>query len=1469
MPGAVTIRGELDIDRLEDAVNLMIARHESLRTVFPSQEGQPYQLILERVDFRLERIDLRQYPTASARDARATEICQTDAATPFDVASGPLLRGKVLTLAADEHIVMLNMHHIVSDGWSIGILLKELGVILDAVRDGRHPALPPLPIQYVDYSVWQRNWLDEGGILEQQLAYWQRQLAGVPESLDLATDYPRPSVQSFAGASHTFALDAQLTGQLKRLAEQQDSTLYMVLLAAFKALLHRYTGQRDICVGSPIANRQYGEAAGVIGMFVNTLAMRSQVEGADTFAALLSKVKATCLEAFEHQDAPFEKVVDLLRPQRNLAISPLFQVMLTLQNVDRAALDPSMQPYPLDSGLTKFDLTVGLTDTPQGLAGSIEYSTALFKPQTIERLAEHLTAVCLAITATPTAKISDLQYLGETERHRLLVEYNATDADYPKDRCLHQLFVEQVARDAGKTAVVCGDEQLTYAELLARSQDLALYLQSQGVAPDRLVGLCMDRSLDMVVGLLGILQAGGAYVPLDPTYPDERLAYMLRDSQAAIVLMEDKFRQKLATLVPADAWLLALDRQWPEILDCVAVLHAKDVRLQHHVRPHHLAYVIYTSGSTGQPKGVAIEHHSPVTLVQWASDIYSRDELAGVLASTSICFDLSVYEIFVTLATGGTVILVPNALGLANLSNKDSVTLINTVPSAMEELVRSGAIPESVRTINLAGEPLSPALVDRIYDSTPVTKVYDLYGPSEDTTYSTFILREPHAPATIGRPIANTQVYVLDRYHNPQPIGIPGELHIAGDGLARGYLQRPDLTQEKFVANPFQPGTRMYKTGDLARWLDDGTLQYLGRIDTQIKIRGFRIELGEIEARLNQHPQIQDSAVVAQGQDGNKHLIAFYRATDTQADHLVQLPSEELRAHVLQTLPEYMAPAAFVSLVAIPLTANGKVDRRALARMDVTLASGREYVAPRTDTERQLVGIWAEVLNQAPETIGVHDSFFELGGHSLLATQVTAKIRTQLDVDVPLKTLFERSRVAQLAEFVATAARSEIPPIRPVDRAQLERLPLSFAQERLWFINQLEPDSAGYNVPGAVTIRGELDIDQLEHAFNLIIARHESLRTVFPSHEGQAHQRILERVDFTLERIDLRGYPTQEARDHAARQLCQADAATPFELTRGPLIRGKVITLAEHEHILMLNMHHIISDGWSLGVLIKELGVMLDAVRDGKSPELAPLPIQYVDYSVWQRQWLDEGGILKQQLAYWQEKLAGVPESLDLATDYRRPSAQSFAGATHAFTLDAHLTAALKRLADHEGGTLYMVLLAAFKVLLYRYTGQTDICVGSPIANRQYGETEGLIGMFVNTLALRSQVEGDDTFGTLLGKVKTTCLEAYEHQDAPFEKVVDLVQPAAQPGHESPLSSDGGLAERRDGGARRAYPALSLGQRHQQIRPVGRVLGNLGSAGRGNQIQHGVVRAADHRAHGRAFHRPVPGDNGGTNRSHQ
>ena len=1375
VPICFKITSPLDTDLLAQAWSHVLEQFSILTMRVIEKDGVPHH----RLDPDCKTA-IRPRTVDFSDDREFHSFLRRQVKQPFDLNRGPLTRIDLFLRENQSPVLLLTVHHIVFDGTSAVIVLRSLFELYQQLSEGKPVRVSQELHGYHEFVAWEEAMLASAEGAGHR-AYWQKQLEGELPPVELLPDLPRTTAVSFEGRTLVEGVPEDLSRLVREFARVNSLPPSVLFLAVFQLLLHRHTNQDDIIVGMPVMGRAAQQFASEVGYFINMVPLRANCSGPTRLLDFLRKVHGTMLDALYHSSYPFPLMLEST-DARTSGKNPIFQVtyayqnfakptdfafLLGLQTLQLEGVDEIWQEGDFDLGLEIFE------DPAAGYIGHLKYNPELYAGETIARIFGRYCVLLRAVIDDPKRFTHEYPILSHAERQKLLVDFNDTRAEYPQDQCLHELFVSQVASHAGDTAAICGGEQLTYEDLYARSRDLAWYLQSLGVEPDRLVGVCMDRSLDMITGLLGILQAGGAYVPLDPDYPGERLEHMLRDSRAAIVLTEERLLEKLAGLVSPGTRLVAMDREWPAILAQVAELRANGMPLRQDVRPHHLSHVIYTSGSTGQPKGVAIEHHSPVTLVHWANEVYSREELAAVLASTSICFDLSVYEIFVTLANGGTIVLVPNALGLVDLPKGTPLTLINTVPSAIEELVRLGVIPDSVRTINLAGEPLSAALVTRIYEATSAEKVYDLYGPSEDTTYSTYCLRQKKGRATIGRPIANTQVYILDRHNQIQPVGVPGELHIAGDGLARGYLNRPELTEEKFVANPFQPGTRMYKTGDLARWMDDGTIQYLGRIDTQVKIRGFRIEMGEIEVRLSQHPQIQDCAVIAQDQDAGKQLVAFYRAKDATADRVVELPYDELRAHLSRTLPDYMVPSAFVSLPAIPLNPNGKVDRRALMRMDVTIGAGRDYVAPRNETEQRLVAIWAAVLNRVPQTIGVHDNFFELGGHSLLAMQLVSRTRSELGIDLPLKALFERSSIAQLAEFITAAQRSDIPPIERVDRASLERLPLSFAQERLWFIHQLDPTSAGYNVPGAVTIRGQLDVDQLEQALNRIIERHENLRTVFLNEEGQAHQRILDRVDFALERIDLTFYATREARETTARQLCQTDAAKPFDLAAGPLIRGKVIKLAEHEHIVMLNMHHIISDGWSVGVVIRELGVFLA----GHGAELPPLPIQYADYSVWQRRWLEESGVLEHQLAYWQKKLTGVAETLDLATDYPRPGVRSFAGASHAFALDAQLTGQLKRLAEQQGGTLYMVLLAAFKALLHRYTGQNDICVGSPIANRQYGETEGLVGMFVNLLAMRSQVEGVDTFAGLLGKVKETCLEAYEHQDTPFEKIVDLLQP--------------------------------------------------------------------------------------------
>ena len=922
IPLALEVAGKLDVAALQQSLCEIMKRHESLRTSFAVQqgdtkEGVPQQVIHPARPFDLPVVDLRSLPQATQTN-EVKRLTQAEALRPFDLSQDLMLRAQLLQRAAEDFVLLLTMHHIALDDWSLGVLVRELATLYAGYTQGQPSSLPELPIQYADFAAWQRHYL-QGEVLERQLTWWQAQLADAPDLLQLPSDRPRPAQQSFRGAAVAVQIEAGLTQQLRQLSRTQGCTLYMTLLAAFQVLLHRYTGQAQIVVGSPIANRNHHELEGLIGFFVNTMALCANLSGNPRFLDVLAQVQSTTQAAYDHQDLPFERLVEELSPERNLAYNPLVQVMFALQNApmgDFTLPGLRVKPAAFEVKTTRLDIETHLWEVDDQLQGYCIYASDLFDRATIERMIGHFQALLKGIVAEPTQPIGNLPLLTKQERHQLLVEWastsSATDSiqdtrpEPVEGKTIHQLFEEQVERTPDAVAVVMADDQrpetrdwrlaknespvstlqsLTYAELNARANQLAHYLQSLGVGPEVLVGICVERSIEMIVGLLGILKAGGAYVPLDPAYPQDRLGFILADTQVPVLLTQ----QKVITHLPRhDAQVVDLVADWPQI----AQQPSHNPPCQ--ATPANLAYILYTSGSTGRPKGVAIEHHSPVALIAWSAQVFSNAELAGVLASTSICFDLSIFEIFLTLCRGGTVLLVENALELLYTPLAGQVTLINTVPSAMTELVRSNAIPASVQVVNLAGEPLKNALVQRIYQTPTVRKVYNLYGPSEDTTYSTFVLAPKGATTepTIGRPIANTQAYIVDSHRQPAPIGVAGELLLGGAGLARGYLHRPELTNEKFIANPFGPG-RLYRTGDLVRYTATGEIEFLGRLDHQIKIRGFRVELGEIESTLRQHPAVREAVVLArEDRPGDKHLVGYLVADQVdsalQTDHLQQ-----------------------------------------------------------------------------------------------------------------------------------------------------------------------------------------------------------------------------------------------------------------------------------------------------------------------------------------------------------------------------------------------------------------------------------------------------------------------------------------------------------------------------------------------------------------------------------------------------
>ncbi|MGD7321660.1 amino acid adenylation domain-containing protein [Ralstonia pseudosolanacearum] len=1360
IPVGLRLKGELDEDALRRALDRIVARHEALRTCFVTEEGQAVQRVASAdVGFALDCVDLQGQ--ADREQALAT-LSEREANTPFDLAHGPLIRGCLVKLGEQEHVLLITMHHIVSDGWSQGVLARELGTLYEAYRSGGEDPLPALPIQYADYAVWQRRWL-EGGELQRQGTYWEQALAGAPTLLSLPTDRARPAQQDYAGGSVEVIFDEALSAGLRKLSQRHGTTLFMTVLAGWSALLSRLSGQEEVVVGSPVANRTRSEVEGLIGFFVNTLALRVEVGGA-TVSELLGRVKAKVLEAQAHQDLPFEQVVERVRPVRSLSHSPVFQAALSWLNTEAVGLSLELEGLTIegvDAGqaAAKFDLTLELRETSEGLAGSLDYATALFDRETIERYLGYLHRLLKAMVENDSQQVSQIALLGEDERVRLLESWNETKAAYPDASTIHGLFEAQVRRTPEAIAVEHEGRQVSYAELNARANRVAHALIGLGVGPDARVGLCAERSVELVIGLLGILKAGGGYVPLDPSYPQDRLAYMLEDSAPVAVLAQSNTREQLGALsVP----VLDLDGPLEE------AEHDPQVT---GLEPHHLAYVIYTSGSTGRPKGVVVEHRNTVNFLAWAARAFPPASLARTLFSTSLNFDLSVFECFAPLTTGGRIDIVVNVLALGDGTH--DVRLINTVPSALSALLESSGLDPAVEVVNVAGEALKRELVERLFAQTQARRLYNLYGPSETTTYSSWVCmdRQTGFQAHIGRPIANTQIYVLDAYRQPVPLGVTGEIYIGGAGVARGYLNRPELTAERFVVNPFhgEGRERMYRTGDLGRWLPDGSLEYQGRADAQVKLRGFRIELGEIEARLSQCAGVSE-AVVTMREDvpGEQRLVAYYVSGEA-------IEAQTLREQLQASLPEYMVPAAYVRLERLPLTPNGKLDRKALPAPEGQAYASTAYEAPQGEVEVALAGIWQTLLGV--ERVGRHDDFFTLGGHSLQAVRLVAQVRTQLGAELGLTELFAQPSLSAVAQAIVRGQGTALPAITVADRSG--PLPLSFAQQRLWFLAQMEGGSEAYHIPVGLRLKGELDEDALRRSLDRIVARHEALRTRFEVQEGQAVQFIVPAdAGLTLEWVDL---STEEASEHQLGLLAEAEARAAFDLEQGPLIRGRLVKLGEQEHVLLITMHHIVSDGWSQGVLARELGALYEAYRSGGEDPLPALPIQYADYAVWQRRWL-EGGELQRQGTYWEQALAGAPTLLSLPTDRARPAQQDYAGGSVEVIFDETLSAGLRKLSQRHGTTLFMTVLAGWSALLSRLSGQEEVVVGSPVANRTRSEVEGLIGFFVNTLALRVEV-GGATVSELLGRVKAKVLEAQAHQDLPFEQVVERVRPVRSLSH--------------------------------------------------------------------------------------
>ena len=1732
LPSAIRLKGKLDVSILEKSINAIIERHEVLRARFTSSEqGEPIQEINKDLHVPLIVKDLRRLP-ANKKDGVVQKLLRDEAGTPFNLSDGPLLRTLLIRMEDEEYVLCINMHHIIADGWSVGVFIQEFSALYRAFGRNEENPLPPLNIQYADYARWQLERQSRAAI-SRQLDYWKDYLRDMPQILHLPLDRKRPPLPSYRGRQHIVTLDKDITAALRLLAKEMKVSLYALIMAAFQVFLYKISGQTDFGVGAPIANRNRAEVEPLIGFFVNTIVLRANLSDDPPFRQLVKRVSEDIINASDNQDIPFEQIVEALVPEHNLSHSPLFQVMFDLQKapLDAFRLDElRVEIVDIEIEIAKFDLMLLMTEERDQLRCLLEYSTDLFESETVKRFTAYFKTLLAQITAYPERVVSSFSILSEREKQKLLVSWNNTASEYPSGQCVHQLFEEQVKIAPDNIALLTTNAQVTYAELNQKANRLAHYLIHHGLQPDQLVALFLERSIEAIVAVLACLKAGAAYLPLDPEYPAERIRFMLEDTSVSLILTQTSLQKRLPDV---DETVFCLDEDWPKLED-----EPTDNPVNRTI-PDNLIYVMYTSGSTGKPKGVSIVHRAVVRLVKntnYAS--FGSDETFLHMAPAS--FDASTLEIWGALLNGAKLYILPSGVPsfkqLADTLSEQKISFAWFTAGLFHLMV--DAYPQemaAVRQLLAGGDVLSVPHVNKLLAISQNQTLVNGYGPTENTTFTCChpMHAEEHYQESIpfGSPIANTRVYILDKHFQPVPVGVTGELFIGGDGLARGYFNRPDLTAEKFIPNPFSKGERLYRSGDLVRWLPDGKIQFIGRMDNQVKIRGFRIELGEVENALLHHSEIKDAVTLVQtDKKGDKVLTAFLLVGDAQQ----QLSADQLRSYLKNRLPDYMIPNDFIFLPEFPLTPNGKVDRKALQQHAVQKKISEDhYVPPRNDLERFLAEIWQDVLGI--EKVGIHDNFFELGGNSLKAAVLTNRLQKELDEVVHVGAVFKAPRISELAMYIveyipefiekrfgitaeslsgvaikvdekgevkkigqreidqfdniishlafAPARNAKLPknkravfllspprsgstllrvmlagnprlfsppeldllsfntlrerrrafsakgleiwleatiravmgtkdcsaeeatkimnelekrdlttrefygllqkwigdgrmivdktptygfdpnilkraeedfedplyihlirhpyamiysfieakldqnffryehpftrrelaeliwiitnrnindflctipaerqyrirfedllidsktellrlceflnipfdnemlkpyegkkmtdgitsgsqmvgdfkfylhrninsrvadkwrsyhstdflsdiawqyaeqfdyPVekdpakksagsRRISLTKIEPVPrdsnleLSFAQQRLWFLEQMEPGNVQYNIPGAIRMKGRLHIPILEANLNTIIERHESLRTIFSNKDGKASQIILPKLKLNLEQIDLRSLP-EEKRETEALRLANAEACQPFNLVTGPLIRALLIRLRDDDYIFIVITHHIISDGWSVNLFVQELSVLYQAGCRGQQAKLPSLPIQYADFAAWQRRWLS-GGYLKNELDFWKKELTGLSPYLDLPTDYPRPPVISYEGRRKAHHIKIDLIEALSNLRHKQETTLFTILLTAFEILLYRYSGQDNFAVGTPVANRTRVELEPLIGLFVNTLVLRANLSENPSFEELLRRNKQITMETFDHQQIPFEKIVDVLQPERDMSH--------------------------------------------------------------------------------------
>ncbi|MEU2156436.1 amino acid adenylation domain-containing protein, partial [Streptomyces sp. NPDC019396] len=1365
VPAAMRLTGQLDTGALERALHALCERHEILRTTFTVADGRVSQVIHPLAALRptVDHLDFGELGEGAAAACR--EECARRAAEPFDLEEGPLLRIAVHRLEDDDHVVSLLMHHIVTDGWSMGVFIKELTVLYLAELAGAdgNALLSPPALQYADFAVWHDEWLGSG-VQDKQLDHWRGVLDDQELVLELPTDRARPRVPSFAGDRVTAVIAEDLTRAVRTTAARQGATLFMAAHAAFASVLARNAAQPRVRLGVPSAGRDHPHTAELIGFFANTLVIPTDWRRGMSFGDLLVQVRKRTTEALAHADVPFGEIVRTLGGRRDRSRNPLFQAMIAMDNAPGGFdLAPGLTAHRFDvpTAVAKFDLTLFVHEGPAGVELSLEYATDLFARATAERLLGQVLAVLREGAHAPESPAAALLAVDAEQRLQLAQWSNGPARPLEDDGAVSALalFVRHAVRTPEAIALVEGERRVCYAELDALADRVAAGLAEAGVGRADVVGVAVPRSVELVAALLAVWKRGAVYVPLDPAQPAARLEAIVADARPAVVL-------------ETGGYGAALTAGAAPVLDVRALATApvsdRPVTATSGSTAHDLAYVLYTSGSTGRPKGVQITQAGLHNYLTWAASAYCLDEPPVAPLHTTVGFDLTVTSLWVPLTSGGCVHLVDEASPLEGLvsalTGPTRPTLVKLTPAHLEAvcgLVRPGGLAGLRTCFVVGGEALPPGLVRRLFTIAPDARVVNEYGPTETVVgccvASTVASDElgDRPGLAIGRPIGGTRLYVVDEWLERVPVGVPGELLVGGAGVGRGYLGDPRRTATAFVPDPFSdvPGARLYRTGDVVRYLPDGQLEFLGRRDHQVKIRGQRIELAEVEAALRAVEGVTDAVVLSvPDQLGQSRLAGWVSGTAGVT---------AVRAAAVAALPDAMVPSAISVLDALPLTPNGKIDRAALPAP--VFVDGAEYVEPRTEVERQVAAVFAEVLGV--ERVGLEDDFFQLGGHSLLATQLIARVREGLGLNLPLRALFERPVVGGFAESVVAAQAVEVVPLVRVERSG--PLEVSYAQQRMWFLHQLEPDSASYNVPAVVLLRGPLDAERLRAALVTVGRRHEVLRTVFAETDGRPVQLIR---DEPL--IDFQETGLSDSADllTAAERMAAELAARPFDLEHGPLTRWILARAGTHEAVLAVCMHHIVSDGWSVGVLLREV----QAAYAGQ--ELPELPVQYADFAVWQRQWL-ASGVLEEQLAHWRTALAGAPPVLELPADFPRPAVPSYRGAHLRALIDADTAARLSDLAREQGATLFMVLQAVYAALLARRAGQDEVVVGVPVANRSRTETENLIGFFVNTLPIRTRVDTHRPFTDLLAQVRDTSLEALAHQDVPFERLVEELAP--------------------------------------------------------------------------------------------